>query len=137
MKEAELSLHRYYIAANRMRVHFDEVMKEGKDNRKSHEVEARLYMSYWYAGLFVVVEGWEELQLEDPEIERLLKHENVELLKRFRNGVFHFQKKYDDARFMDLIQHGEDVVGWIRTLNLAFGRWFLDPSRRPKKAATA
>lgn len=137
MKEAELSLHRYYIAANRMRVHFDDVVKAGRDNRKSHLVETRLYMSYWYAGLYVVVEGWEELKLEDPEIEKLLKHKNVGLLKRFRNGVFHFQKKYDDARFMNLIQDGEDVVGWIRALTLAFGRWFLDPARRPKKAPPA
>jgi len=137
MKEAELSLHRYFIAANRMRVHFDEVLQAGKDARKPHQVETRLYMSYWYAGLYVVVEGWEELKLRDLEIDKLLQHKNVALLKRFRNGVFHFQKKYDDARFTDLIQDGEDVVGWIRKLNLEFGRWFLDPARRPKKAAKA
>lgn len=136
MKEAELSLHRYYIAANRMRVHFDGLLQTGADDRKSR-LETRLYLSYWYAGLYVVVEGWKGLDLKDPEIDGLLQHKNVALLKRFRNGVFHFQKKYNDARFSSLIQDGEDVVGWIRSLNLAFGRWFLEPARRPKKVAEA
>ena len=136
MKEAELSLHRYYIAANRMRVHFDGLLRTGANDRKSR-LETRLYLSYWYAGLYVVVEGWKGLNLKDPEIDRLLQHKNVALLKRFRNGVFHFQKKYNDARFSSLIQDGEDVVGWIRSLNLAFGRWFLEPARRPKKVAEA
>lgn len=31
------------------------------------------YMSYWYAGLFVVVEGWRDLGLQDAEIDGLLE----------------------------------------------------------------
>jgi hypothetical protein len=50
---------------------------------------------------------------------------NVELLKRYRNGVCHFQRNYSDLRFLDLI-NGQGVVSWVRELNLAFGRYLLE-----------
>ncbi len=35
----------------------------------SRNIEAVMYMSYWYAGLYVVIEGWLELKLHfGPEI---------------------------------------------------------------------
>jgi len=43
-----------------------------------------IFMSYWYGALFVVIEGWRELQLSDPSIEPLLASDNVDLLKRYR-----------------------------------------------------
>jgi hypothetical protein len=49
-------------------------------------------MSYWYAALYVVIEGWRDLGLADATIDALLQSPNVDLLKRYRNGVFHFQK---------------------------------------------
>lgn len=122
---AILTLHRYFIWANRMRTHFDDLLKE-KQRLKGWEVEANLYMSYWYGGLYVVVEGWRELKLSDAAIDQLLSSRNADLLRRYRNGVFHFQKKYYDERFTALIRDGEDVVDWVRTLNREFGRFFLN-----------
>jgi len=122
------TLHRYYIWANRMRVHFDEVLQQrmaAKIEKGRMEVESMLYMSYWYAGLYVVIEGWKALKLSDQVIDRLLHSGNVALLKRYRNGTFHFQKTYYDARFIELIEKGQNVVEWIRTLNSELGRWFL------------
>lgn len=60
------------------------------------EIESFLYMSYWYGGLYVVIEGWQRLKLSDDIIDNLLISSNVQLLKRYRNGVFHFQKEYID-----------------------------------------
>jgi hypothetical protein len=122
------TLHRYYIWANRMRVHFDDVLQRrmaAKIAKGRFEVESMLYMSYWYAGLYVVIEGWKALKLSDQVIDKLLHSGNVALLKRYRNGTFHFQKTYYDARFIDLIEKGQNVVQWIRTLNSELGRWFL------------
>lgn len=85
-----LSLHRYFVWADRMRVHFKGLIdSEGKDDSKSSVSNAFAYpyMAYWYAGLYVVIEGWQELKLSDEKIDVLLHSENVELLKRFRNGV--------------------------------------------------
>ena len=122
-----ITLHRYYIWANKMRTHFDEILKEGLSGKipdKQFEIEANLYMSYWYGGLYVVIEGWKQLVLSDGTIDLLLKSKNVALLKTYRNGVFHFNKKYYDNHFLDLISKGEKSVNWIRALNKEFGRYF-------------
>ena len=91
-------------------------------------------MSYWYGGLYVVIEGWHELGLSDPTLDELVQSSNVALLKRYRNGVFHFQKQYFDQRFTDFMA-SQDSVPWVRKLNLAFGDYFLrkheEKSRRP------
>ncbi len=48
---------------------------------------ARAYMSYWYGGLYVVIEGYRRLKLQDPSIDKLLLSRNTMLLKKFRDGV--------------------------------------------------
>ena len=123
-----LTLHRYFIWANRMRTEFDaELEKKARGATVGvFPIEAHLYMSLWYAHLYVVIEGWNALHLEDRTITALLESPNVALLKRYRNGVCHFQRKYFDERFMGLISEGENVVAWIRTLNREFGRFFLE-----------
>jgi len=83
-----------------------------------------IFMSYWHAGLFVVVEGWRELNFHDPEIDQLLDSPNVDLLRRYRNGVFHFQREYFDNRFFDFAS-GSDNATWIRLLNDNLSRFFL------------
>lgn len=39
-------------------------------------IEDNMYMSYWYAGLYVVIEGWQKLKLQDMAIDTLLKRED-------------------------------------------------------------
>jgi hypothetical protein len=125
------SLHRYFIWADRMRVHFDYIlMKKLKSPKSKSDIETNLYMSYWYAGMYVVIEGWKELKLSDFKIEQLLDSPNVDLLKRYRNGVFHFQKEYFDERFLGFIRDGKNAVKWIRELREEFSRFFLDWVKR-------
>ena len=134
LKLATFTLHRYYIWANAMRTHMEpRVLAYGKqleanpDNLMTVEgIESTMYMSYWYGGLYVVVEGWNELKLSDPEIDRLLTSPNVDLLKKYRNGVFHFQKNYFDNRFIGFMRDGHNVVEWVHRLSRAFGRYFLE-----------
>lgn len=101
--------------------------------------ESWIAMSYWYGGLYVVIEGWRELELRDPQIDALLASPNVDLLKRYRNGIFHYQRRYFDERFVELIRDGEDVVNWVRELNSQFGRFFLEwfKANREAKAPDA
>lgn len=127
-KKAIHTLHRYYIWSDRMRAHFDHVLQlnvSRKIKNDIYEFESLLYMSYWYAGLFVVIEGWWALKLSDQNIDNLLRSRNVALLKRYRNGIYHFQKNYYHSKFMDLIAKGQNVAAWVRSLNSEFGRWFL------------
>jgi len=111
-QEDVVSLHKYFIWSDRMKVHFDGVLKkiEGSNLRKKQSVEANLYMSYWYGGMYVVIEGWNDLGLKDDAIDKLLKSKNVKLLRGYRNGVFHYQRKYFDKRFIDLMTKGEKLL---------------------------
>jgi hypothetical protein len=129
-------LHRYFIWANRMRTHADEVLpKMAKAVEESQSLGSQgftewfLYLSYWYGGLYVVIEGWRELALTDPTVDGLLQRtELVELLRRYRNGSFHFQREYFDDRFTGFIQE-QGSVAWVRDLNRAFGAYFLQRLR--------
>jgi hypothetical protein len=131
-----LTLHRYFIWANRMRVHFEtaaapfaELVRPDAEIDETTVFESTLYMSYWYGGLYVVIEGWKDLNLSDSVIDELLKSPNVGLLKRYRHGVFHFQRDYFDKRFTEFMDQGIDAVTWVRSLNEQFGRYFLELPR--------
>jgi len=113
-----------------MRAHYyDLVPKIANDpspDRFSAEViKADLYMSLWYGELYVVIEGWKELGLSDRAVDALLASPNVDLLKRYRNGAFHFQKNYFDERFLEFIRDGKDAAAWVGDLNRAFGDYFI------------
>lgn len=129
------TLHRYFIWMDRMRVHFDEVIQKTGNHFRSDQgaqIDAFLYMSYWYAGMYVVIEGWRELQLSDKKIDHLLSSsDHVELLRRYRNGAFHFQKTYFDNKFTDLWS-SKEIVAWLRELNVSFSEFFLRWSRSRK-----
>lgn len=127
------ALHRYFIWSDRMRVHFDQVLQRKLDAQKPFsekekhvfDIETFMYMSLWYGTFYVLVEGWKELGLSDPEIDKLLVSENTSMLRRYRNGVFHYQRNYVDDRFQEIMRDGIDSVTWIRELREAFSRWFL------------
>ncbi|MEI1280624.1 hypothetical protein V6Z05_19995 [Leptospira venezuelensis] len=124
------SLHKYFIHSDRMRILFENILK---DRIKSGETPSFgelmitdfIYLNFWYSSLYVIVEGWMEHKLEDKTINDLLKSPNLEKLRRFRNGVFHYQKDYFDSRFMDFIRSDENPVDWVRRLHKAFSDWFL------------
>lgn len=135
LKQAVHSLHRYFLWANRMRVHFYDLVPKvandpERDRFSSEAIEADLYMSFWYGELYVVIEGWKKLGLSEPEVDALLASPNVELLRRYRNGVFHFQKEYFDERFLGFMRDGQNAAAWVSALNRAFGAYFLNSCPR-------
>ena len=78
-----------------------------------------------------MIEGWKSLKISDTIIDELLESPNVKLLRRYRNGVFHFQPNYNDERFHEFMAQGTDEVAWVRSLNEQFGRYFLERRKRP------
>ncbi len=129
-----LSLHRYYIWATRLKGLFTEAINK---NQVTDEItwasDLGLFMSHWYGALFVVVEGYRELGLHDIKVDNLLKSENVELLRRFRNGTFHFQNNYYDNRFVDFWRDSQDTAQWVHNLNLALGEFCLKKIEEEKE----
>ena len=56
-------------------------------------------LAQWYASLWVVIEGWLETKLSDPIIDDLISScpRFCDLLRRFRNGVYHYQPSLLDS----------------------------------------
>lgn len=140
-REGFIALRRYFLWTTEMRGRFYGALGEARTRGvepfelgRRHALSAGdsfQYMSYWCAALVVVIEGWEELRLRNPEIDLLLANDaNRDLLRRYRNGVYHFQRRLDDDRFFDLIREGEAVVPWVIELTAAFGR-VLFPDAQP------
>ncbi|MGC1322498.1 MAG: hypothetical protein WA849_09965 [Candidatus Udaeobacter sp.] len=83
-----------------------------------------VFMLYWYAGLYVVIEGFQKLKLHDPKIDPLLQSPNVAALKKVRHATFHFQKEFVSPKIYPFLQ-GKDSVPWVRSLTEAFSELFL------------
>lgn len=133
------TLHRYFVYADRMRGHFDSLLKRklqaGREEPEDavSELLERLYMELWYGLLFVVVEGWQALELHDPAIDALLGSSHLNLLRRVRNGVFHFQPTYFDERYLGFVTT-DGTAEWVRELHDALGRFFLEHIAQLKAA---
>ena len=116
------ALERYLHWADVMRQHFKS--QDYDDERRAHWEP---YMAAWYGMLNTVVEGWTELGFSDPEIDELLRDEEMKkLLKRYRHGAFHYQADYFDDRFLALWTRDYEARWWIEQLHDAFSRWIPD-----------
>ena len=121
------TLHRYYLHASFLKTGFDEnlLVKGAATFESDHYLEQWIWIYLWYGCLFVVVEGWQELGLVDMHVDAMLESTQVGLLKRFRNGVFHFQRSMYDERFLGMMREGVESARWARELHEAFGKFFL------------
>jgi hypothetical protein len=71
------------------------------------QVESKhLRLQIYFALMYVVVEGYQELGYEDPDVDRLLgQAQYIEPFRRFRNGIFHYQEQITSPKvqeFFDL-----------------------------------
>lgn len=80
-------------------------------------------MAYWFASLYVLVEGWKQLKLSDAAVDEAIGTGHADVLRRFRNSVFHYQETFDDDRFLAL-STSHEVVGWAISLARAFDDFF-------------
>ena len=104
-----LSLQRYLEWSEQMRQHFERLLNQGCRHQYANQGRPGdvCSLAYWYAGLYAVVEGWSGLKLTDPTIDELLASPNVDHLRRFRNGAFHYQRDYrdySDRRFLEITE---------------------------------
>jgi hypothetical protein len=132
-KQSEIhALHRYFIWADRMRWHLDHEILPRRESA-TETMFLHPYMSYWYGGMFVVVEGWRRLRLEDTEIDLLLGRKDLlAALESHRHGSFHYHPEYFDEKLLAFMSQ-PDSAEWIRRLREAMSRWFLAWSVARKK----
>jgi hypothetical protein len=120
------TLHRYWLWADQMKELFGvELNTVGSQFDAEGTIHRDAYMSLWYALLAVVIEGWTELRLSDPVVAELLQSPNVDKLRRYRHGVFHFQRRYWDVRRTDFLMGGAESAAWVRRVHDELGRVLL------------
>ena len=116
---------RYFMSASLMQQLFDSYLPDTPppaDDRDSMAFlvsKAGLCMRLWYGALYVVVEAWAELGLQDTAIDSLLQSPNTDLLRRIRNSAFHFQTQWLSEKESDFYG-APDAVSWVRSLTEAF-----------------
>lgn len=92
-------------------------------------------MVQWYATLWVAVEGWRECPLSDETVDELLTdpafEDNVQLLRRFRNGVYHYQPELINERLLAFFRQGEHAVTWAFLLHEEFMRVIWEITHPP------
>ena len=119
------SLRRYYIWSDSMKSLFVQELEVTSLGVSSNYNLKFMYMSYWFASTYVLVEGWNRCKLTDPIIDQLLKSHNVRLLCDYRNSVFHFQTTENDVKTLtSLLTAGQQAVEWMLLLNQAFSNYF-------------
>jgi hypothetical protein len=80
-------------------------------------------ISVWYALLYVVIEGYRDLDIHDDDVDRLLAQvDYVSALRRFRNATFHYQEDPVPGKVMEFLTAPESER-WIQDLNRAFDRF--------------
>lgn len=106
-----------------------------QDTVEDHEGEWQTFAlsAQWFASVWVVIEGWRENRMSDPVIDKLLNAypDFCELLRRFRNGVYHYQPELFDQRLTALPRNGEESQFWVYALFYEFKRFFWEwPGKR-------
>ena len=130
-----IALHKHWLHADSIKVRISaEVLKPGEmqaaeklpqsllDLGKTHSMF--LALSVWYALLYVVIEGYQKMGLCDEGVDAVLAQEEyVDVLKRFRNGIFHYQQNPIPEKVFGFLEM-EQSESWIRDLNSAFDAFF-------------
>lgn len=127
-----VALHKHWIIADSVKVAISSNSKEGDIKLLPKNVLNLARMSsmfnrliVWYALLYVVVEGYLELRMNDEAIDILLKEkEYVAHLRKFRNSTFHYQKHPISEKTLGFLEE-DDSARWIQELNLAL-KLFLE-----------
>jgi hypothetical protein len=130
-------LERYFVWSKALS---DEVeryrtLTESRPHRSSdtNPLDAEAYrvgafIAHWFGSLCPVIEGWQEIRLEDANIDRLLAEGEAlghrAKLFRFRNAAFHFRPTHDDPRFAEFMDVQDKAAAWAVQLERAFERYF-------------
>ncbi len=132
-----LSLHRHWIWANLIKMHFDSRLAH--DDIKDPEVfivqPAGTYMCVWYGVLFAVCEGLREKGIVIPEVQQGID-EIYDSLRLFRNAVFHVQPRYWSDKLHGFVALEGSALK-VRRVHEGIGNWFLTELKRRGKEPPA
>ena len=130
-----LALCEYWLAAEFMRRQTHAIKDKWARARTRHWSEFRTYHSYWLSALYIVVEGFEELGLDQKNIPEMTS-EHIARLKKFHNGSFHFQrdtkKQFFELGDFAALDWAERLHAQLRAFLVHYAGAPLRPSRRTR-----
>jgi hypothetical protein len=127
MRSDPVSLCSYFIVADRIKRHFFDVLSEPVEDQERltpYEVNVDIYMTLWYATLYVVIDAWQKMGKRHKRLSELLTHKDyVALLKGFRDDTFHYQPHDVRKRAIRFLVDRE-AAGWIREVHAELYKYF-------------
>ena len=127
MNASLLVLHDHWLTAEAVFDYVEADFVEPTPTFKEvFEDRSRMYRvsEVWIALIYVVIEGYEGLNVRDERIDALLTDaERVTALRRFRNALFHPQTELYGKKFTDFM-FDEDNHIWCVAVNAAFRAFF-------------
>jgi hypothetical protein len=125
-KDRVLMLTEYWLSAEYMRQLTHALRDEWAAEPKDHWPKFRTYAAYWLSALYVVVEGFRELKLDERMVPEITS-EHVKRLKKFRNGSFHFQRnRKKQVQFLGMGEGEWDALDWAERLHVQLKIFFRD-----------
>jgi hypothetical protein len=130
----DTSLYRYALWADILRMQFETSLARDRQelefrlrtkqivfDRKL--LESEMYMFLWFGVLYIVIEGWPMLRLNESRITKLLRSPFKDLLRDFRNATFH-PEDFDDIRIRALEDTGQESIDWAKEVTFEFNSFF-------------
>jgi hypothetical protein len=106
---------------------FDREIRGDTESNRDNWWRLFSIMSRWYASMWTVIEGWDVIKGKDDKIGLLLqKADNRNTLKRYRNGVYHFQISLVESKFSEMLSTKEVMMPWIDKLHMEFLRYYWE-----------
>ncbi len=125
-----IALHRHWCRADSIKHVLFAAEAESKDMpRELHDIgvwhSRFLRLEVLYGLIYVVIEGYRDLKMQDPAIDELLKNTDaLDALRRFRNGVFHYQKDPISPKLLEFLT-ADKTEDWIKTLHKALEAFLM------------
>lgn len=124
------SLDRHFLWSDHFRKEYHKALKNdelntNKEPQKFFLGVAGINMCYWYASLYVVLEGIDSMQLK---LDKKIRNDVDEIkgsLRLFRNVIVHHQSKYWDKRLFEIMKI-EDCPQKINRVHNYLNRHLID-----------
>jgi hypothetical protein len=119
------SLRRYYVTATTMQSSFRAFVAAHPEGPESQDgslfPQFIAHLSVWYATLFTAWEGWRELGLGDPELDRAWERPYRHRLQGFRDATLHYRAEHFDKELTEFAGTPESAA-FVLGVHLALGK---------------
>ncbi|MGF1747139.1 hypothetical protein [Vibrio cionasavignyae] len=129
MKPSMVALHSHWLNADAVKVVSNTDIPVDESFPIEIQKLSQLHSSFrricvFYSLLYVVVEGYRELNSSDEKVDSLLEAVDfVDALRLFRNATFHYQKTPISEKAMKFLETDNSEL-WIQELHSSFRQYF-------------